>query len=87
MKTVKCVKLNKELAALDRAPYPGDLGGMILKNISKEAWADWLNYQTMLINENNLNLLDDTTQQYLKKQMKNFLFGGKVDEIKGFIDE
>ena len=26
MNTVNCIKLNKELEALDRAPYPGDLG-------------------------------------------------------------
>ncbi|HAP06113.1 MAG TPA: oxidative damage protection protein, partial [Gammaproteobacteria bacterium] len=26
MNTVQCVKLNQELEALDRAPYPGELG-------------------------------------------------------------
>ena len=51
MKTVNCIKLNKELEALDRAPYPGELGKKILESVSKEAWQEWLDYQTMLINE------------------------------------
>ena len=35
MNTVQCVKLNQELEALDRAPYPGELGQKILANVSK----------------------------------------------------
>ena len=58
MNTVKCILLEKELESLDRAPYPGELGKKIFDNVSKEGWQKWLEFQTMLINENNLNLMD-----------------------------
>lgn len=72
---IHCKKLNKEAEALDFAPYPGELGQKILKNISKEAWQQWLAHQTMLINENRLNMLDPESRKFLAEEMKNFLFG------------
>ena len=48
-KTVKCVKLNKELRALDKAPFPGPAGQEILEKVSEQAWNDWLNFQTILM--------------------------------------
>ena len=65
MNKVNCIKLNKELEGLDRAPYPGELGKKILESVSKEAWQQWLDYQTMLINENNLNLFEESSQSCL----------------------
>tara|TARA_B110000003_G_scaffold155152_1_gene155788 strand:+ start:801 stop:1070 length:270 start_codon:yes stop_codon:yes gene_type:complete len=86
MNTVNCIKLNKKLEGLDRAPYPGDLGKRILESVSKDAWQQWLDYQTMLINENNLNLFDESSQSYLKQQMENYFFSDEddVDKIEGF---
>ena len=86
MNTVYCIKLNKELEGLDRAPYPGELGKNILNSVSKEAWQQWLDYQTMLINENNLNLFDDSSQNYLKQQMEKYFFSDEddVDKIEGY---
>ena len=86
MTTLFCIKLNKELEALDRAPYPGELGRKILKNISREAWQMWLDHQTMLINENNLNLFEASSQSYLKEQMEKYFFdSGNLDSIEGYI--
>ena len=85
MNTVTCIKLNKDLESLDRAPYPGELGKRILENVSKQGWQLWLDHQTMLINENNLNMLDDKAQSYLKDQMEKFFFSDEdIDDIKGF---
>ena len=86
MNKVNCIKLNKELEGLDRAPYPGELGKQILESVSKEAWQQWLDYQTMLINENNLNLFEESSQSYLKKQMEIYFFSedGDVDKIDGY---
>lgn len=86
MNKVNCIKLNKELEGLDRAPYPGELGKKILESISKEAWQQWLDYQTMLINENNLNLFEESSQSYLKQQMEIYFFSedGDVDKIDGY---
>lgn len=79
MNKVNCIKLNKELEGLDRAPYPGELGKKILESVSKEAWQQWLDYQTMLINENNLNLFEESSQSYLKQQMEIYFFSKDVD--------
>ena len=85
METVKCVKLNQDLEALNKAPYPGELGQRILAGVSKQGWQLWLDHQTMLINENNLNMLDEKAQTYLKAQMEKFFFSESgADEIVGF---
>tara|TARA_Y100000031_G_scaffold22002_1_gene22802 strand:- start:631 stop:897 length:267 start_codon:yes stop_codon:yes gene_type:complete len=86
MTTLLCIKLNKELEALDRAPYPGKLGIKILENVSREAWQMWLDHQTMLINENNLNLFENSSQNYLKEQMEKYFFDNdNLDLIEGYI--
>lgn len=85
MNLLHCIKLNKQLEALDRAPYPGELGKKILANVSKQGWQLWLAHQTLLINENNLNMLDESAQSYLKEQMQKFFFAAsELDKIKGF---
>ncbi len=75
MTTLYCIKLNKELEGLERAPYPGELGKKILSSVSKEAWQMWLSQQTMLINENRLSLADSKSQQFLKEELEKFFFG------------
>lgn len=74
-KIIYCHKLKQELESLNAAPYPGELGQRILKEISKQAWQDWLKHQTMLINENRLNVLDKDTRKYLESEMINYFFG------------
>ena len=86
MSTVYCVKLKKESEGLDRTPYPGELGKKILDSVSKDAWQMWLDHQTMLINENNLNLFEESSQVYLKEQMEKYFFSDNdLDQIKGYI--
>ena len=53
---VNCVKLGREAEGLDFPPDPGELGNRIYENVSKEAWAQWLKQQTMLLNENRQTL-------------------------------
>ncbi|MEY3673193.1 MAG: hypothetical protein RI904_2850 [Pseudomonadota bacterium] len=57
-RTVQCLKLKKEAEGLEYPPYPGEMGTKIWQSISKEAWQEWLNVQTRLVNENRLNLAD-----------------------------
>jgi Fe-S cluster biosynthesis and repair protein YggX len=57
-RTVKCIKLGTEAEGLDFPPYPGALGKRVYESVSKQAWQEWLRHQTMLINENRLNLAD-----------------------------
>ena len=55
---VNCIKLGREAEGLDFPPMPGELGKRLFENVSKEAWQQWIRQQTMLINENRLNLAD-----------------------------
>ena len=82
---VKCVKLGREAEGLDFPPYPGPLGKRIFENVSKEAWAAWLKHQTMLVNENRLNLADQRARQYLPRQMENFFFGTGAEQPAGYV--
>lgn len=69
-----CAKLKKELESLDTPPYPGKLGERIYNEISKEAWQMWLRHQTILINENRLNMTNLDNRQFLLTEMQKFFF-------------
>ena len=82
---VNCIKLGKEAEGLDFPPYPGELGKRLWQSVSKEAWAAWLKHQTMLVNENRLNLADARARQYQARQMEHHLFGGGADAGQGYV--
>ena len=82
---VQCIKLGREAEGLDRLPYPGALGQQILDNVSKQAWQDWLKFQTMLVNENRLNLADIQARKYLATQMEKYFFGEGVAMPDGYV--
>jgi Fe-S cluster biosynthesis and repair protein YggX len=82
---VHCVKLKREAEGLDFPPYPGELGTRIWQSISKEAWTQWVDTQTRLVNENRLNLADARARKYLAQQMENFLFHDADVEAQGYV--
>jgi len=82
---VNCVKLGREAEGLDRPTYPGELGKRIYENVSKEAWQAWIKHQTMLINENRLNLADAKARKYLAEQMEKHFFGEGADQAQGYV--
>ena len=82
---VNCVKLGREAEGLDFPPYPGELGKRIFENVSKEAWAEWMRLQTMLVNENRLNLADPKALKYLAEQMERHFFGSGADVAAGYV--
>ena len=82
---VNCVLLKREAQGLDYMPYPGELGKRIYETISKEAWQGWLKQQTMLINENRLNMADPRARQYLLKQTEKYFFGEGADTAQGYV--
>ncbi|MDW7534517.1 MAG: oxidative damage protection protein [Candidatus Nitrotoga sp.] len=84
-RTVHCVKLDREAEGLERAPYPGELGKRIFDQVSKEAWAAWLKHQTMLVNENRLNLAEAHARKYLVQQMENHFFGDGAEMPSGYV--
>ena len=82
---VQCINLGREAEGLDFPPLPGELGKKVYENVSKEAWQAWLRHQTMLINENRLNLADSRARQYLTQQLQNYFFGTGADMPAGFV--
>ena len=82
---VNCIKLGREAEGLDFPPYPGELGKRIWENVSKEAWAAWMKHQTMLVNENRLNLADLRARQYLMRQADQFFFGAGAETVAGYV--
>ena len=84
-RTVQCVYLKREAEGLDFSVYPGELGKRIYENVSKEAFEAWKRHQTMLVNENRLNLADARARQYLARQMESFFFGGGAEQPAGYV--
>lgn len=82
---VHCVKLGKEAEGLDRPTYPGDLGKRIFENVSKQAWQQWLQQQTMLINEYRLSPIEPKAREFLEQQMEKFFFGEGADTPSDFV--
>ena len=81
---VQCVILKREAPGLDRAPYPGALGQRIFENVSKEAWAKWVNHQTMLINEYRLSPVEPKARKFLEGEMEEFFFGEGSQAPEGY---
>lgn len=84
-RTVNCIKLGREAEGLDFPPMPGALGQRIFENVSKEAWAGWIRQQTMLVNENRLNLADIKARKYLMEQVEKYFFGEGADMAAGYV--
>jgi len=77
--------LGKEAEGLDRQTYPGELGKRIFENVSKEAWQQWMQQQTMLINEYRLSPIEPKAREFLEQQMEKFFFGEGADTPPDFV--
>ncbi len=86
-RTVHCVKLKKDAPALEKAPFPGELGKKIFENVSEEGWGVWLEHQKMLMNEYRIDLSDKSARQLLKQQCEQFFFGDGSQAPPDFVPE
>ncbi len=84
-RTVQCRKYHKDLEGLDAPPMPGKRGQDIFENVSKLAWAEWQEHQTMLINEKHLSLVNPEARKYLAEQMDRFFNNADVDAAEGYV--
>jgi Fe-S cluster biosynthesis and repair protein YggX len=75
---VNCIKLGREAEGLGAPPYPGALGQRIFENVSRQAWAEWLEHQKRLINEYRLQLSDPKARSFLAAEMEKYFFGGDL---------
>lgn len=70
---VFCRRLNREMPKMLEAPLKGSIGQIILDNVSKEAFEEWLEVQIKIINEERLDLSDTNAQERLYGQMISYL--------------
>ena len=69
---VNCAVLGAESPGLKRVPYPGELGQRIFDNVSEEGWNQWIERQTMIINENGLSTVDPASLALIEQHMLGF---------------
>lgn len=84
---VMCRKLKQELDGMAFPPFPGPRGQELFDTVSKEVWMQWLRHQTMLINENHLNVMDPQARKFLDEQLEKFLSGDDYERPKGWVPE
>lgn len=86
-RTVFCRKYQQELEGLEKAPLPGSVGEDIFKNISKQAWHEWVEHQTRLINEKHLNMMDKEARKFLSEQRENFFNNQAFEQAEGYVPD
>ncbi len=74
---IKCAKLNREAPGLTFVPYPGVLGEKIYYHVSEAAWNQWIDYMTILINENRLEINHPEVRKILEDEMEHFFFSSE----------
>ena len=84
---VKCMKLGVEAEGLDSPPFPGPKGQFIYDNVSQQAWQEWMNMQTMIINEQRLASFDPKAKKLLEEEREKFLFAGGFEMPEGYVPQ
>jgi len=82
---VYCKKYQRELEGLAMPPYPGPKGQEIFEHVSKQAWQEWQEHQTQLINERRLSLMDPSTRKFLQQEMDKFFAGEDFAKAEGYV--
>lgn len=83
-RTVMCSKYKKEMPAMEKPPFGGEMGAKIYENVSAAAWEEWSkDVQIKVLNEYRLNMADPRDYQVLVDQMLRFLglVEGSVAEV------
>jgi len=86
-RSVKCLKQGVESEGLDSPPFPGPKGQFIYENISQQAWQEWLNMQTMIINEQRLASFDPKAKKLIEEEREKFLFSGGCETPEGYVPQ
>lgn len=81
---VFCRKYQQNLPKMQKPPFPNKLGEELQNTVSKKAWDEWLEHQTMLINENHLSMIDPEAKRFLKEQREKFLDNTDYERPQGW---
>lgn len=85
VRMVKCMKLGIEVEGLENPPFPGPKGQFIYENISRQVWQEWINMQTMIINEQRLASFDPKAKKLLEEERNKFLFSSDFEMPEGYL--
>ena len=83
--TIFCRKYQAELPAMEKPPFPGPAGEKIQQTVSAQAWQEWQQHQTMLINEKHLNMRDVESRKFLADEREKFLSGEDFEQAEGYV--
>ena len=86
-RVVRCVKFQKDLPGLDKAPWPGELGQRVFEQVSLEAWKLWEDRMKMILNEYRLMPWQKEAQDLVAKHMEDFFFGEGAALPPGYVPE
>jgi Fe-S cluster biosynthesis and repair protein YggX len=82
MAGIECVRCGRTGEQLARPPLRNELGERIFASICRDCWAEWLKYQTALINHYGLDVRDKPAKDFLTANMEAYLFKtGDAEEI------
>lgn len=85
--TVFCRKYKQELPKMPHPPFPNKKGQELQETVSDKAWKEWLEHQTMLINENHLSMMDPEAKKFLTEQRDKFLDNEDYERAQGWTPE
>lgn len=79
-----CKVLKENLPKMSAPPFKGELGVEVASTISQQAWDKWTEVQTMLINENRLNLMNESDRDFIKNKLRDYISGNEVEKPKDY---
>ncbi|WP_201528681.1 MULTISPECIES: oxidative damage protection protein [Psychrobacter] len=85
--TVFCRKYQQDLPRMSYPPFPNKNGQALQETVSDKAWQEWLEHQTMLINENHLSMMDPEAKKFLTEQRDKFLDNQDYERPQGWTPE
>lgn len=80
-----CPVLKMNAQRLAKPPIKGELGIEVFNKISKEAWEQWIGVQTMLINENKINLMNRDEREFIASKLRSYIKGEDVSPPKEYV--
>jgi Fe-S cluster biosynthesis and repair protein YggX len=74
MAEVNCVRCGLVGPQLGRPPLRNELGERVFAHICERCWAEWLKYQTALINHYGLDVREPQAREFLTANMEAYHF-------------
>ncbi len=81
---VLCRKYGENLPKMPHPPFPNTKGEELQNTVSQKAWQEWLELQTMLINEKHLSMIDPKAREFINEQREKFLDNADYEKPEGW---